>query len=234
MSLSVVTWKWGPAFGPEYVNRLRRGLARHLRLPHAFHCITDNTAGIEAGVACHPMYSDHAAMRAGNRSCFRRLRMFAKDMRDVLGPRVLHLDLDTVVVGDVTPLFDRADPLVILKQADNGRGRVTHNPSVLLMDAGVLHDMWERFHAAPDKTWREAKARGWACSDMSIINDYLHVNRATAMAATWDEADGVQAYWRRQNKELRPGARLVTFYGKQNPSDADVQRQSPWIMEYWK
>jgi hypothetical protein len=239
MSLSVVCWKWGTLFGPEYVNRLRRGLARHLRLPHTFHCITDNAAGVETGgrsgdVVVHHMYTNHAAMKAGNRSCFRRLRMFSKDMGETLGPRILHLDLDTVVVGDVTPLFDRADPLVLLKQSDNGKGRVTHNPSVLLMDAGVLHAMWERFNAFPDKTWREARARGWACSDMSVINDYIHVNRATVKAATWGEADGVQAYWRRENKQLRPGARLVTFYGKENPGDAAVQAKSPWIAEHWQ
>ena len=235
--LSVVCWKWGTLFGPEYVNRLASMLRRHLRAPYTLSCITDDPSGIDCeglGVAPVQMegrFDAHAGLRAGNRACFRRLRLLGKDMADVFGPRVLQLDLDVVLVGDVTPLFDRPDPLVLVEQANTGTGRVTHNPSMLLMDAGVLDGAWAEFDAAPLETWHAARDRGWGCSDMAVINDY--VARNAVPAATWGEADGVQAYWRPENKQLRPGARAVLFFGRANPGDADVQAASPWISEYW-
>jgi len=235
--LSVVTWKWGTLFGPEYVLRLKSMLARHLHMDHRLWCVTDDPT-LQYDVHCLPMFTDHAEMKAGARSCFRRLRMFDRSFGELVGERILHLDLDCVLVDDVTPLFDRPDPLVLVKQAEtkrtNGTTRVTHNPSMVLFDAGVLHEMWAQFHANPSKTWADARGQGWSCSDMSIINDYLHKHRATVPAATWDEADGVQAYWKRDAKLLKPGARIVLFFGNHNPHDERVQQQSPWIAEHWK
>jgi len=236
--LHVVTWKWGTRFGPEYANRLRYGLDRHLRVPFLFHVITDDAAGLELDnrSVVHPMYTDHAEMRAGKYACFRRLRMFEKGMAEVIGPRILHLDMDCVITGDVTPLFDRPEPLVIFSQGARGNGRVTYNPSMVLMDAGVLDDMWVKFHARPKETHAAAVSQGWSCSDMSIVNDYLHKNRKTVTPATWEENDMVQAYWRGNRAKdwgLRENTRIVLFYGRWNPGDADVTAQSPWVTEHW-
>jgi hypothetical protein len=237
--LSVVTWQWGTLFGVDYVNKLASMLRRHLHTPYLLHLITDveyvDDDTLDYGVIQHPMFTDHAEMRAASRSCFRRLRMFDRDFGELLGPRILHLDLDCVIVDDITPLVDRPDPIVLVKQSEiAARQRVVHNPSMLLMDAGVLHEMWERFHADPTATWQAAKNQGWSCSDMSIINDYLYKNRATVKASTWDEVDGVQSYWRKDGKLLKKGARIVLFYGKDNPGDAAAQAQSPWIKEHWR
>jgi hypothetical protein len=70
---------------------------------------------------------------------------------------------------------------------------------------------------------------------MTVIND--HVSTSKLRPARWTQRDGVVAYWRevrRLGGRLPPGARAVLFYGRSNPSDEDVQRQSPWIVEHWQ
>lgn len=235
MSLSVVTWKWGKLFGPEYVNKLASMLKRHLHMPYTFTCITDSPTGLDPDIKLHLMFTDHMHMKAGSRSCFRRLQIFDKDRLEDFGPRILQLDLDTVFVDDVTPLFDRPDPLVLVEQ-NRHRRRVTYNPSMLLMDTGILHNMWQRFHAQPDAVWQIAKRHGWNCSDMSIINDYLDQHQEIPRA-TWTVTEGVLSYWREVKRDvhgaLPPGARAVLFYGSQNPSDGPTLTRSPWILEHW-
>jgi len=234
--LHIVTWKWGTTFGPEYVNKLQIMLKRHLSTPHQLHCITDDPAGIDDFVLCHPMYSDHGAMTAGNRACFRRLRIFDKAMREQFGPRILQLDLDIVITGDMTPVFDRPEPLVLCWQGTNPSTKLTtYNPSMLLMDAGVMHEMWENFNARPHAVWAEARKNGWRQSDMSIINNELM--KGKIQFGSWNEKDGIYTYWRdlrRTNYELPADARAVLFYGKHNPGDAEVLSKCPWVSDHWR
>ena len=53
----VMCMKWGKAYGPEYVNRLRNGVARHLSYPHRFICFTDDAEGIDPGIEVFPLPS---------------------------------------------------------------------------------------------------------------------------------------------------------------------------------
>lgn len=241
MSLQVVTWLWGVGrgpFGPQDVNLLHRGLRRHLSLPFVFWCVTDydgEPAAFDAGIRTYPMFTDHAEMSAGHRACFRRMRIFDRAMGDLLGPRILQLDLDVVFTDDVTPLFSRTEPLLMHLQR-SAPGRKTWNPSLLLMDAGVLHPLWERFHAQPQQSWYDAKDKGWAGSDQAVINDYLNrIAPHGPQPATWTRADGVSAYWEDSavDGRLPIGTRVSLLYGSQNPGDADVQRKSPWVLEHW-
>jgi hypothetical protein len=238
--IDVVTWKWGTLFGPEYVNKLGSMLQRHLHMPYAFHVITDARDGLDMSLVnyVHPMFTEHGEMKAGTRACFRRLKIFDGAMSTLIGPRILQLDLDVVITGDVTPLFDRPEPLMLVQQRrDDKTGRITYNPSMLLMDAGILHDLWVKFHAAPTKVWEAAQKNHWACSDMSIINHYLQIHPEQSRA-TWTRDEGVTAYWREVRREtkgpLPKDARVVLFYGNQNPSDESVQKASPWVAEHWR
>jgi hypothetical protein len=71
--------KWGKAYGPEYVNRLRNGVARNLRYPHRFICFTDDATGIEEGIEVFPLPSlglppQHQDLR------WRKLALLGKDV----------------------------------------------------------------------------------------------------------------------------------------------------------
>jgi len=218
-------------------------LHRHLHVPHTFHVIEESPLELYpySDMRIHPTYTDHANMVANNRSCFRRLRLLDRDMADVLGPRILQLDLDVVITGDVTELFTRTEPVVVCRQTSvvrkDGHERTTYNPSMLLFDAGALHGVWERFHASPLNVWNAAKSHGWACTDMAILNDWFNAPGGVNRPAIWTEKDGVVTYWRevrRNNHNLPDGARVVLFYGRQNPGDPDVQKACPWILSHWR
>lgn len=239
--IGVVTWLWdapGNLFGPEYVNRLACGLRKHLRAPHTFTVITDHERDeFDGDVRVHPMVYDHAEMRAGNRSCFRRLALHGP-LGLEFGSRLLQLDLDTVIVDDVTPLFDRDEPIVMVTQnkSRTGSDRRIMNPSATLFTPLVWRAMWDEFHAAPAETWQAAKREGWSCSDMSVLNrfnSHLPVSDPRR-AATWSDGSGMLSYWKDCHAgALPPGARMVHFYGMFSPGDHSIQKKSPWIAEHW-
>jgi hypothetical protein len=228
--LSVLTWKWGEAYGPEYVNRLRNMLERHLHVEHRLVCITDAPEGIDPRVPYIRMPAEWFEDRGRSAlHCFKRLLMFNRDFAQAIGPRLLHMDLDVVLVGDITPLVDRTDPVVIYQMPQRN---VTHvppfNPSVLLMDAGALHGVWEQYGNQPAKAF-EAKFIGCLPgSDMAIISTWLK-DRGVA---TYGAKDGVYPYYGPIAKTgaLPKDARAVLFYGTKNPADA----KWPWVTENWK
>ncbi len=120
--LTVICWRWAPKgpyrsiFAPETVHRLKAMVARHYPFPHDFLCITDDPEGLE-GVDTLPLWPEWGDIPAPsgpkNPSCYRRLRLFAPDAKDWAGPRVVSLDLDCVVTGDLTPLWHRPEDLVL-------------------------------------------------------------------------------------------------------------------------
>lgn len=39
--------KWGSKYGPEYVNKLYRGIKTNSTIPFKFYCVTDDASGLE-------------------------------------------------------------------------------------------------------------------------------------------------------------------------------------------
>jgi hypothetical protein len=52
-NLHIICYKWGPLYGPEYVNRVAAMVRRNLGVPHRFHCITDNPEGLSPEIEIH-------------------------------------------------------------------------------------------------------------------------------------------------------------------------------------
>jgi len=101
--LSVVTCKWTPRsgyrsqYGPETVNTLQRMVARWYPDPHRFVCVTDDPTGIDSSVSVLPLWPDFADLPSPhggkNPSCYRRLKLYAPEMADLIGQRFVALDL---------------------------------------------------------------------------------------------------------------------------------------------
>ncbi len=86
---------------------------RHYKKPHRFVCITDDPEGINGET--FPIWDDLADVRNPLErwvSCYRRLKIFSKEMLPIFGPRIVVLDIDTIIVDDVTPIWDRPEPFV--------------------------------------------------------------------------------------------------------------------------
>lgn len=234
--LNVICFKWKPPpgyrseFGPRAVNVLAHMVARHYRGPHKFHCVTDDDRGIDRSVGIIPLWSDFANVAsphgARNPSCYRRLRMFAPDAGELLGERFVSLDLDCVITGDVTPLWDRPEDFVIW--GDTAKN-TPYNGSMILHRAGTRPQLWTDFD--PLRSPALGRRLGYIGSDQAWIGAKLGPREAR-----WTKADGVYSY----RNEVAPAggalpkdARIVIFHGRVDPWDREGQ-SLPWVRQHWR
>lgn len=235
--LSVVTWKWKPSgpyrsrFGPETVNILKQMVRRHYHRPHRFICVTDDPRGIDPDIQIIPLWKEHGDVAnphgTGNPSCYRRLKIFSGEARTLFGERFVSLDLDTVIVNDLGPLWDRREDIVLW--GDTNRG--THyNGSMILMTAGARLKVWTTFD--PKRSPLAAKAAGQFGSDQGWIGYVLGPHEAK-----WGVSDGVFSFRlhirNRRNGELPGGARIVMFHGSVDPWSPQAMRLN-WVRTNWR
>jgi hypothetical protein len=235
--LRVVCWKWTPVagyrskFSAAHVNTLRSMVARHLKMPYEFVCITDNPKGIDSGVRIIPLWDDHSTLLSPhgglNPSCYRRLKAFAPEMREIIGERFVSMDLDVVVTGDLTPLFDRVNDFVIW--GDQLRS-TPYNGSMWMMDAGARAKVWSTFD--PVKSPKLTMEHNLLGSDQAWISYCLGPRERK-----WTTRDGVYAYRtdiRRAHFKLPAQARVVFFQGIVDPWSPIARKNCSWIEEHYR
>lgn len=231
--LTVVTWRWTPppgyrsTFSPDTVNVLKRQVARNYSKPHRFLCVTDDPAGIDSDVEIVPAWNDFAAVPSPhgsvNPSCYRRLRMFHPEIGSVLGDRFVSLDLDLVITGDLSPVWDRPEEIVLYGDTNP---RTFYNGSMILMNAGARPQVWTDFdpHVSPGL----AKAAGHFGSDQGWISYRLGPNEAK-----WGKADGVYSYRNhiaKNQNQLPANAKVVVCHGAHDPWKAPLNSLL-WVQE---
>lgn len=237
--LDVVTFKWRPLAGyrskfeGRHVNTLAAMVRRHYRLPHRFTCVTDDPRGIDtAAVRVLSLWPDHgnllSAYGSRNPSCYRRLKLFSAEARELIGPRIVSMDLDMVVTGDLAPLWDRIEDFVIIK-SPTPPPRYLYNGSMLMLTAGARRQVWDDFD--PKRSPRETVRQKLFGSNQAWISLKLGPGEAT-----WDEGDGVYSY--RIHLEPKGGAlpvnaRIVSFHGSDDPWGPVAQRLA-WVREHYK
>lgn len=235
--LDVVCWKWTApgyrsAFSADHVNTLAGMVRRNYPSPHRFSCITDDPRGLDPAIRHIPLWPDLAHLpNPGNKagpSCYRRLRAFARDAADLIGPRFVSLDLDCVIVGDLRPLWDRPEDFVIW--GDTARG-TPYNGSMWLLRAGARPQAWEQFH--PIRSPQEGKRRGYIGSDQAWLGVVLGPNEAR-----WRAEDGVYSYRNQvqappNRGRLPDNARVVFFHGKEDPWHTEPQKLT-WVREHYR
>lgn len=99
--LTVVCVLWqgdfrGRNYGPEWVYRLKRMVARNLPVDHRFVCLS-NVPRLDVETIQIPDYPP---------GWWAKLRLFDPALADRLGPRCLYLDLDTLITGDLSFAVD--------------------------------------------------------------------------------------------------------------------------------
>jgi hypothetical protein len=115
-AVNVICMKWGRLYGPEYVNHLRAGVARHLARPHRFVCFTDDASGLSPDVQALPL--PELGLPAGQRDRrWQKLAVFRDQLGDLTGP-TLFLDLDLVIVDALDPFFDLPGRFFIIRDDD--------------------------------------------------------------------------------------------------------------------
>lgn len=238
--ITIVCWKWRPVpgyrsdFGASQVNAFYRMVERHAPFPHEVVCVTDDASGIDPRVRIVdlPECFGHLSSPMGYRwpSCYRRLRAFAPDAGAWLGgDRILSVDLDVVITGDLTPLVDREEDFVIW--GDTAKN-TPYNGGLWLLRAGTRPRVWTEFD--PNRSPQRTKSACLIGSDQAWIGLCLGPGEAR-----YRTADGVYSYRVHMDgetdrpKPLPGDARIVLFHGRRDPWQPETQAKSPWITEHW-
>jgi len=235
--LTIVCWKWSSdhykvRFEAHHVNVLAKMIKRHYKSPYRMVCITDEPKGITE-CETHPLWTDHSKLPniSGKHlpSCYRRLKIFSKEVAAELNAeRILSIDLDVVLTGDVSGIFNRPDPFVGWKVPGVHVAEV-YNGSMVLFTAGLYDWIWTTFD--PVKSPLLAKQAGYQGSDQGWISYCLK-----AREPGWGRHDGVFSYPReiRHFMGLPNNARMVIFHGQRKPWDTRYSRDRHWIMKHYK
>lgn len=235
--LIVVTYLWGNKYGAEDVRKLAAGLRRHMQEPYTFVLVSDDLVrrGFDHQLpdGCNAVWSIPEQDRPLTEipGCFARLRLFDPDWQQahdiVDGDRIVSMDLDNVITGDLYPPFHRPEPFLILKGA-NAVNPCPYNGSVWMLRAGYRPDVWADFSIeaaskvpfyAPaypdDQSWFHHKmpnAAGWNVGPQSGIYGFQKPG--------WPGGD-----------DLPKDARLVAFFGWRSP---EKFKHLNWVQEHWR
>lgn len=227
--VTVVTFLWYDpdgrynrlyTYGPDHVNRMRSMLSRHLNMPHEMVCVTDIPQGLHPDVRVVPL---DRSLIGGPQARYPKLMAWHPDAALWFGPRILLLDLDTVIVRDIAPIVDRPEPVVLWRNSSWGKpGRTRYNTSIALLDAGARPDIWRAF----------SRGDHAARHDQELVSSVV----GTDPGGSWGFNDDDGIYKARDMKAgaLPRGCRVVTFAGKQDPSERRTRKRFPWIAEHWR
>lgn len=112
----ILTMKWGTLYSSEDVNRLARQVRRNLARPHRFICFTDDASGLEDGVDAMPL-PELGLPKGHGDTRWRKLALFRRNLGGLSGT-ALFLDIDLVVVDDLSPFFDLPGDFFIIRDDD--------------------------------------------------------------------------------------------------------------------
>lgn len=244
--LTVVTFLWTTPgyrskFTPEHVRTMARMVERNYH-GQAVRLVCFNDIGMhgedwsQRGVDWRPLWGDYADIPnphgAHNPSCYRRLKLWSDWGRDTVGKRILQIDLDMVICGDVTPIWDRPEPCVMWSDALNKT--TPYNGAMQLFSPGgdLGRAVWEGFD--PANSPAKARARGYFGSDQAWLSLALGQDRPR-----WTMADGclswrlhAEPYAGRHDGACPPGARVVNFHGLHDPWT--LTDRVAWIKEHYR
>lgn len=244
----VICMKWGKLYGPDYVNVLYRAVSDNVQLPFRFVCLTDDSSGIIDGVECYDI-PDHGwtadEYRFGG---WPKLSVFADDLYGLSG-RAIFMDLDTVIVGDLTPMFQLDEGLLLIKEwkrlNDYFRNRgVRGMSSIFAYTIGAQKHLLERFlddrEAAKNSVRHE---QAWITAHSPDMKFW-----PTRWIASFKKTLMAPPIVNRFVKPNAPDAevRIVVFHGDPRPIDVVPDKGQRWgkwsrygrgavpfVREYW-
>lgn len=209
--LNICTWHWGKKYSNEYVEKLRAAVARNVEQEYKF-CVFS------------PQAEDEYLTKIPG--CFARLRMFDPEWQQQhhLEGRIVCMDLDVVITGQLDAIFDRPEKFTIL-HGGNFKNPCPYNGSLWMLRSGKRPDVWKDFtlknaNSVPfyeypdDQGWFAHKipdAAGWKVGEGGIY---------CFQKPGWPKGD-----------QLPNDARLVAFPGWRDPSKF---AQLGWVKDNWR
>lgn len=194
--LTIVTWLWyspmivsealRPRYTYEQVNAVQAMVRKHLHIPHRFVCVTDDPYGVD----CQTIRLwDFPTVTAppGNPYCWHRLWAFSEGARALFGERFVSIDLDVIILDDITDLFTGGEDFKILRGSAS-----PYNGSLWMLRAGSRSCVWEDFH--PDISPALALQQRMPNGKPFHGSDQAWISYRIPDEPTWGPEDGVYQY----------------------------------------
>jgi hypothetical protein len=219
--LIVACVRTGDKYPFFYVERLRAGVERHLPLKHEFVVITDRpSAPVSAGYVTMPITD-------GLPGWWGKMALFQSAWR--AGRRVIYLDLDTVIVGDLMPLAlldcDFGICENFTRRAGHRAWPCSLGSCVMVLSPRLDASAWLKFcHDRDDWMSRAGKL-----GDQWVIEALLG-ERATLLQEVMPPGFFLGRRELEVHRARAPaGAALINFAGPMKPHNCTI----PWIREAW-
>ncbi len=240
---TVICMKWGTRYGSEYVNRLWAAIKRQTSRPTRLVCLTDDKAGIEREVECHPIPDINLPDNLINLP-WRKLVVWKKDLAGLSGD-ILFLDLDLVITGNLDEMFDYQKGRFCVIENWTQKGQNIGNTSAFRFPVGKYSHIYERLQNDPQ----------------SILSKYrieqVYISREIEDMVFWPQEWAVSFKHSLLPKwplnffitpKLPQNTKIVAFTGKPDQDEAlegqwpvkhwikktyKHVRPTPWIGDYW-
>lgn len=245
--LNVICLKWGTRYGSHYVNKLFAGITRNLHRPFRFVCVTEDPAGLTAGIETVPLPPAPSTSIPWP-NVFMKLLVTADGFANLKGP-TLFLDVDLTIISDIGCFFDylpgknciihnwiEKRKTLFRKAPDIG------NSSIFRFEAGQSQYICDTFLREIDRATDHTQFR----TEQAFLT-YAMQERYW-WPDTWARSFKRHSMWAFPlNLVLRPTlpteTKILVFHGQPDPDDAIkgyagkyVNQHSlpaPWIARYW-
>jgi len=235
----VLCIKWGGKYGPEYVNRLRLMVTRHLTIPHHFVCLTDDPSGLDPGIHIVPLPASTLEF------CWAKLWLFSPELAPP-GSTLLYLDLDVVITGGLDELLQYRSDLDFVSVLDWNRWwNPQFNSSVMRFIAGAHTDLsthfgeavtagklvkrreWDAYLKSQDKVVYRCGLRRYG-SDQEWIS--MKLRELGKLGERSYPRPWILSYKRHCRKRVPSGCKVIVFHGEPKPHEV----RDNHIVEHWQ
>lgn len=221
--LTVVCVCYGTKYPNSYVYRLQAAVAKHLSegnacvpVEHRFVCLSDHEI---PGVETIPL--PQLDKRA--EGWWQKVNLFWPGLFPD-GTRMLYLDLDVVITGDLSVLAMQwaPEPLTMIYNFGPNRSHCAHNSSVLLWSANDerLMPIWSLYQNYSAQIMKSL--HGDQCWMWRVLRDNIANFPRDFIASYKYDCRGV-------NRRPDPMTRVVVFHGDPKPD----QCREDWVRQHW-
>lgn len=223
---NVICLKHSTKYDADYVNKLYCGVRRNTTLEFTFHCFTDNPIGLNSNIEIHTLPKlDNVD------GWWLKLYLFSKDIG--ISGRVLYIDLDTLITGNIDHYIEHDKGFVVLQ--DLWAKGTNVGSALMSFEAGKHEHIWDKFIRNPVEEKQKIHPHG----DQRVIQNYQQ-NRLYWQKLFPNE---IISFKSNNAKEPNKTVKIVCFHGLPSIKDSivnttKVQRfvlsPAKWVEKYWK
>lgn len=211
--LHVVCVKWGVKYDSEYVNKLYRGVRRHLTsVQYDFICFTEKPEGLDPEIVVQPLAENWTSWW-GKATLFSDLGLTG---------RFLYIDLDTVITGDLSDLANYRGAFLLMGTSDIfcETAKDGFNSSIISWPDSFGREIYDRLKRYYKYVLKYiCRFDHWL--EMNVSNPDL------VQAAFPSQFLDYTTYCR---DAIPPNCRMVCFPREPKPHTCDA----PWITQLWQ